>query len=55
MTEVVAALLAFLTVGIFLAHAFDVYRTGKILRGAASAGNGWRVLDLWVVTPPARG
>jgi len=28
MTEMVAALLAFLSIGIFLAHAFDAYRTG---------------------------
>ena len=27
MTEVVAALLAFLSIGIFLAHAFDAFRT----------------------------
>jgi hypothetical protein len=30
MTEVVIAVLAFLSVGVFLAHAFDAYRTGAI-------------------------
>ena len=30
MTEVVIAVLAFLSVGVFLAHAFDAYRTGAV-------------------------
>jgi hypothetical protein len=28
MTEIVAALLVFLSISVFLAHAFDAYRTG---------------------------
>jgi len=28
MTELVAALLAFLSIGVFVAHALDAYRTG---------------------------
>src|SRR5712664_1533450 len=30
MTEVVTAVLVFLSVGVFLAHAFDAYRTGAV-------------------------
>jgi hypothetical protein len=30
MTEVVIAVLAFLSGGVFLAHAFDAYRTGAV-------------------------
>jgi hypothetical protein len=30
MTEVVTALLVFLSIGVFLAHAFDAYRTGAV-------------------------
>jgi len=28
MTEIVAALLVFLSISVFVAHAFDAYRTG---------------------------
>jgi hypothetical protein len=30
MTEVVTSVLVFLSVGVFLAHAFDAYRTGAV-------------------------
>jgi len=30
MTEVVAVLLVFISGGVFLAHAFDAYRTGAV-------------------------
>jgi hypothetical protein len=33
MTEVVIAVLAFLSGGVFLAHAFDAYRTGAVGTG----------------------
>ena len=39
MTEVVTALLIFVSVGIFLAHAFDAYRLRCIGPGAVS----WRI------------
>jgi hypothetical protein len=37
MTQVIIAVLGFLSVGVFLAHAVDAYRTGAIGSRAAEA------------------
>ena len=49
MTETVAALLVFLSVSVFLAHAFDAYRNQKNEWEASLIGpfTGWRVELPW--------